>query len=43
MDERYTKGTSGYANDVRYVNYGAGTQYEINPNDPKWRPDYGDD
>jgi hypothetical protein len=43
MDQRYTKGTTGNAKDVRYVNYGGGHLYEIDPNDPNHRPDYGDD
>ncbi|KAA8895125.1 alpha-1,4-glucan lyase [Sphaerosporella brunnea] len=42
-DVRYTTGTSGYAKDVRYVNYGGGNYYEVDPNDHSKRPDFGDD
>ncbi|KAF8539040.1 alpha-1,4-glucan lyase [Trichophaea hybrida] len=43
LDDRYTKGTSGNAQDVRYFNFSGGRTDEINPNDWNRRPDYGDD
>ncbi|KAI5820272.1 alpha-1,4-glucan lyase [Pyronema omphalodes] len=43
LDERYTAGTSGKPEDVRYFNYAGGEKDEINPNDTSRRPDYGDD
>jgi alpha-glucosidase (family GH31 glycosyl hydrolase) len=41
-DDRYTKGTSGLPKDVRYVCYGGGNKYEVDPNDVGSRPDFGD-
>lgn len=42
MDDRYTKGTNGSSNDVRYVCYGGGNKYEVDPNNVDRRPDFGD-
>ncbi|KAH0610436.1 uncharacterized protein H6S33_011963 [Morchella sextelata] len=42
MDDRYTEGTSGNANDVRYMYYGGGNKVEVDPNNVDARPDFGD-
>lgn len=41
-DKRYLTGTSGKPEDVRYVCYGGGSFYEIDPNYVPGRPDFGD-
>lgn len=42
FDKRYLEGTNGRAEDVRYVCYGGGNYYEVDPNDVNRRPDFGD-
>nr|CAB52201.1 alpha-1,4-glucan lyase [Morchella vulgaris] len=42
MDDRYTEGTSGDPQNVRYSFYGGGNPVEVNPNDVWARPDFGD-
>lgn len=42
MDKRYLKGTSGKAEDVRYICWGGGNRYEVDPNYVEGRPDFGD-
>jgi hypothetical protein len=41
-DERYKDNPTDKAQDVRYMGYGGGNRYEINPNYSDKRPDYGD-
>lgn len=42
-DERYKDSPEDRPEDVRYMCYGGGTRYEIDPNSHQHRPDYGDD